>query len=187
MIHKNLILESQPTGRVSEYFTYEEFTRSKYGNPIFNSLSKYLLKYLCLNILDPLRMQLDYPLLITSGVRDINVVKGLIRAGYHPSSSTDHSFGDPEFNPYGSGAADIRPYAQGSCEEIFNLVVDFINHIPEFQIGQVLWERQGTSEWVHISNPKSVLFQPEIERMIASRLMVGYGLDGKYYTEKPWT
>ena len=186
MIHKNLFLESQPTGKVSEYFTYEEFTQSNYGNPIFNSLSKYLLKYLCLNILDPLRIQLEYPLLVTSGIRDINIVKGLIRAGYHPSSSTDHSFGDPEFNPFGSGAADIRPYGQGSCEEIFSIVVDFINHIPEFHIGQVLWERQGDSEWVHISNPKSVLFQPEIAKMVASRLMVGYGLDGKYYTEKPW-
>ena len=75
---------------------------------------------------------------------------------------------------------------RGTCEEIFNLAVDFIHNSNSLPIGQVLWERQGSHEWVHISNPKTVLFQPDVARMVASKLVVGYGLDGRYYHDKPW-
>ena len=123
---------------------------------------------------------------MTSGIRDINVMKGLGNAGYFPSSTTDHSFGDPEFNVFGSGAADIRPYNVGTCEDIFKIAVDLINNSPDFEVGQVLWERQGEREWVHISNPKIIFFQPEVAKMIASTLVIGYGLEGKYYVQRPW-
>jgi len=39
---------------------------------------------------------------------------------------------------------------------------------------------------VHISNAKTAMFRPEVARMIASKLVVGYGLEGKYYAERPW-
>lgn len=123
---------------------------------------------------------------MTSGIRDINVMAGLRKAGYHPSPTTDHSFGDPDFNPFGVGAADIRPYGQGTCEAIFNIVVNLANSSRYFWVGQILWERQGSREWVHISNAKTILFQPEVARMIASNLVIGYGLEGKYFAEKPW-
>ena len=113
-------------------------------------------------------------------------MKCLRRDGYHPSPTTDHSFGDPEINPFGAGAADIRPYGQGACENIFNIAVDFINNSDGIPVGQVLWERQGKREWVHISNPKTILFQPEVARMVASKLVIGYGLESIYYQEKPW-
>ena len=187
MIHKNLILDNQPTGKASEYFSYEEFTQSNYGKPVFNRLSKHLLECLSRNILDPIRKEFGHPILVTSGMRDTNVMNGLRDAGYFPSATTDHSFGDPEFNVFGSGASDIRPLGSGTCEDIFTVVIKLIQTVPGFQVGQVLWERQGDREWVHISNPKSVLFQPEISIMIASKLMIGYGLDGKYYSDKPWS
>ena len=115
-------------------------------------------------------------------------MEGLRRAGHHPSPTTDHSFGDPNFNPFGVGAADIRPDSSGqdTCEEIFNIAVDFITDFENIPVGQVLWERQGLREWVHISNPRTILFQPDVARMVASKLVVGYGLEGKYYREKPW-
>ena len=182
MIHKNLILERQPTGKASEFFLYDEFTQSNYGKPVFNRLSKYLLECLCRNILDPIREEFGHPILVTSGIRDINVMKGLKEAGYHPSPTTDHSFGDPEFNPFGSGAADIRPYGQGTCEDIFNIAV-IAGH---FAAGQVLWEQQGSREWVHISNAKTIILQPDVAKMVSSALLIGYGMDGKYYSEKPW-
>ena len=183
MIPKKLSLNAQPTGKVSEFFSYEEFTRSNYGIPVFNKLSKYLLECLCRAVLDSIRQEFGYPLLATSGIRDINVMKGLIAAGYHPSTSTDHSFGDPEVNPFGVGAADIRPYGQGTCEDIFRIAVKLSESVP---IGQILWERQGDREWVHVSNPKSILFQPAVTIMIISPLKIGYGLNGKYYLNKPW-
>ena len=186
MIHRNLILDHQPTGQASGFFSYEEFTQSDYGKPVFNKLSKHLLECLCRNILDPIRKEFGHPILVTSGLRDINIMKGLRKAGYFPSSTTDHSFGDPDFNPFGVGAADIRPYGQGTCEEIFNIAVDFVNDSEDIPVGQVLWERQGEREWVHISNPKTILFQPEVARMLASKLVIGYGLNGQYYIEKPW-
>ena len=187
MIPKRLILDRQPTGKVSDFFTYEEFTRSNYGKPVFNKLSKHLLKCFCQDILDPIRREFGHPILVTSGLRDINIMEGLRHAGYHPSSTTDHSFGDPDFNPFGVGAADIRPYGRGTCEEIFNLAVDFINNSENLPTGQVLWERQGDREWVHISNPKTVLFESMfIAPMVASKLLIGYALDGKYDSQKPW-
>ena len=186
MINRNLILDHQPIGKASEFFTYEEFTQSNYGNPVFNRLSKHLLECLCRNILDPIRKEFGHPILVTSGMRDINVMNGLRDAGYFPSATTDHSFGDPEFNVFGAGAADVTPYSEGCCEDIFLIAIRLIQNVSKFQVGQLLWERQGEREWVHISNPKSVLFQPEIAIMIASKLMIGYGLDGKYYSEKPW-
>ena len=186
MIDKRLILDRQPTGKASEFFVYDEFTRSDYGKPVFNKLSKYLLECLCRNILDPIRREFGHPILVTSGIRDINVMNGLRRAGYHPSSATDHSFGDPEVNPFGVGVADIQPYGQGTCGDLFNIAVDFINNSDGIPVGQVLWERQGSREWVHISNPKTALFQPEVARMVASSLIIGYGLEGEYYQDKPW-
>ena len=185
-MYKKLILQQQPTGKASEFFAFEEFTQSDYGKPIFNKLSKHLLECLCRNILDPIRRKFGYPILATSGIRDINVMKGLRHAGYHPSSKTDHSFGDPEVNPFGVGAADIRPYDQEKCADIFNIAVDFINNSEDIPVGQVLWERQGDREWVHISNPKTALFQPEVAQMVASNLIIGYGLEGKYFAERPW-
>ena len=186
MIHRKLLLDNQPTGKASDFFNYNEFTKSNYGKPVFNKLSKHLLECLCRDILDPIRGKFGLPILVTSGVRDIIIMKGLRDAGYHPSATTDHSFGDPEFNPFGSGAADITPISEGCCEDIFLIAIRLIQNVSKFQVGQVLWERQGEREWVHISNPKSVLFQPEIAIIIASKLMIGYGLDGKYYSEKPW-
>ncbi len=186
MINRRLLLDHQPNGKVSQYFSYEEFTQSNYGKPVLNRLSKHLLECLCRNILDPIRREFGHPILVTSGIRDINVINGLRRAGYHPSPTTDHSFGDPEVNPFGAGATDIRPNGQGSCEDIFNIAINFIENSSDFRVGQVLWERQGNREWVHISNPKTALFQPEVARMVASKLVIGYGLEGKYYWEKPW-
>jgi len=185
MINKSLILDQQPSGKVSDYFSYSEFTRSNYGKPLFNTLSKYLLERLCRNILDPVRREFEYPILVTSGIRDINVMKGLLRAGYHPSTITDHSFADPEVNPFGAGAADIRPFGQGGCEDLFRVAVE-LNKSNLITFGQLLWERQGDREWVHVSNPKSVLFQPAVAVLISSPLTVGYGLNGKYYLNKPW-
>ena len=186
MIDKRLLIDRQPTGQASEFFAYEEFTHSNYGKPVFNKLSQYLLKCLCRNILDPIRRDFGHSIKVTSGIRDINIMNGLQRAGYHLSSTTDHSFGDPEVNSFGAGAADIRPYGQGTSEDIFNIAVDFINNSDGIPVGQVLWERQGSWEWVHISNPKTALFQPEVARMVASSLIIGYGLEGKYYHDKPW-
>ena len=185
MIYKNLILEKQPTGKVSEFFSYDEFTRSNYGKPVFNRLSQYLLECLCRDILDPVRREFGYPVIVSSGIRDVNVMRGLLKAGYHPSTNTDHSFADPEVNPYGVGAADIRPYGQGSCEDIFRIVVE-LSRSNVIEFGQLLWERQGDREWIHISNPKSILFASEIASLLASPLKIGYGLDGKYYLNKPW-
>ena len=185
-MYTKLILQDQPIGKVSEFFSYEEFTRSDYGKPVFNKLSQYLLECLCRNILDPIRREFGHPILVTSGIRDINVMKGLRRAGYHPSPTTDHSFSDPEVNSFGTGAADIRPYDQEKCADIFNIAVAFINDSEIIPVGQVLWERQDLREWVHISNPKTILFQPEVARMVASDLIIGYGLNGEYYRDKPW-
>ena len=185
MIHKNLILEKQPTGKVSEFFSYDEFTRSNYGKPVFNRLSQYLLECLCRDILDPVRREFGYPVIVSSGIRDVNVMRGLLAAGYHPSSTTDHSFGDPEVNPLGVGAADIRPYGQGSCEDIFCIVAE-LNRSNIIEFGQLLWERQGDREWVHLSNPKTILFAPEVASILASPLKIGYCLNGKYYLNKPW-
>jgi hypothetical protein len=186
MIDRRLILEKQPVGKVSEFFSYEEFTQSNYGKPVFTKINKYLLECLCRNILDPVREEFGHPILVSSGIRDINVMNGLRSAGYHPSPSTDHSFGDPEVNPFGVGAADIRPYGQSKCEDIFNITIHLIKTSSNFNVGQVLWEQQGSRDWVHISNPKTALFQQEVARMIASGLVIGYGLEGKYFSEIPW-
>lgn len=186
MIPRKLFLNKQPTGEASEFFSYKEFTRSNYGKPVFNRLSKHLLECLCQNILDPIRQEFGYPIKVTSGIRDINVMEGLRRVGYHPSTTTDHSFGDPEVNSFGVGAADIRPFSWGTSEKIFNIAVDFINNSKDIPIGQVLWEQQGKHEWVHISNPKTVLFELSVAQIVASKLIIGYGLNGKYYTQKPW-
>jgi len=182
-LHPGLILEKQPSGNVSPHFKYAEFTQSNFGEVRFNRLSEFLLKRLCLNILEPIRFTFGHGINISSGIRDINIMNGLRAAGYHPSATTDHSFGDPEYNPFGVGAADLVPI-EGSCEELFLTAWELRNRNVHF--GQLLWERQGQREWVHISNPKTVLFTNRVADFLKSRLTVGYGLNGKYYTDKPW-
>ncbi len=177
-------LEKQPTGKVSEFFSYEEFTQSNYGTPVFNKINKFLLENLCRNILDPIRREFGHPLIVSSGIRDNNVMEGLRKVGYFPSSSTDHSYGDPEVNAYGVGAADIVPQ-DSNCEELFTLTCDLFRR-NRIRFGQCLWEKQGSREWMHIANPKSVLFSPEAAVLIAPALIIGYGLDGKYSKDRPW-
>jgi hypothetical protein len=111
-------------------------------------------------------------------------MEGLRKAGFYPSANTDHSFGDPEVNPYGVGAVDIAP-KEDSCERLFNIVCELF-HQNRIRFGQCLWERQGSREWVHIANPKVALFSPEVAVILASPLIIGYGLEGKYMSGKPW-
>jgi len=178
------VLEKQPFGKVSEFFSYEEFTQSNYGKPAFNKISKYLLENLCRNVLDPIRKELNSPILVSSGIRDIIIMNGLRKAGYFPSSTTDHSFGDAAVNAYGVGAADIFPQGT-SCEALFNTTCELFRR-NRIRFGQCLWERQGAKEWVHIANPKSVLYSQEVSVLIAPALIIGYGLEGKYSKDRLW-
>jgi len=181
-----LKLDRQPVGKITDHFRYEEFIVSSFGQPQYDKISQYLTQQLCLFILEPIRIECGYATRVSGGIRDKQVFDGMNAAGYYPSQTTDHSFGDPEVFSQGVGAADIQPVRAGSCKDIFEKVLLMEKEMKFFRFGQVIWEWQKNAEWVHISNPKEVLFTALPAEILRPRMHIGYGLNGRYSTEKLW-
>lgn len=124
--------------KLSEHFTLEEFTRSQTAhlNHIDNTPSQAeidWLKYLCVNILEPLRSHMQRPIVITSGFRcpKLNALVGGVPLSQHQ---------------YGQ-AADIRINNAADGAKIFLFLKN-----NKF-VSKALYERSKStgSRWIHVS------------------------------------
>lgn len=136
---------------------------------------------------------------ITSGVRSAQDYTRLINAGYRPSKTSDHNFGNAvplkantvKYKKYGStynfsvGAADCVP-RNFPVKSLFELAV----HLTQEGVcnfGQVIYEKSPKSgaEWVHLGADPSYCFSEEIVRFM-KRTQFLVSLDGgKSYQAAP--
>lgn len=124
--------------KLSEHFTLEEMVRSQTAtiNKITNNPSqaeKDWLKYLCVNVLEPLRYHMNRPITISSGFRcpRLNALVGGVNASQHM---------------YGQ-AADIRILSKEDGDKIFK----YLKTNP--YVHKALYERSKStgSRWIHVS------------------------------------
>ena len=89
------------------------------------------LRDLCLEVLQPLRDHLGRPVTITSGYRckELNKRVGGVRNSQHLKGE----------------AADIRVKNREELIEMMKFLMD------ETQFDQLIWEKAGATEWVHVS------------------------------------
>lgn len=124
--------------KLSEHFTLEEMVRSQTAtiNKINNQPSPAesdWLKYLCVNVLEPLRQHMKRPISISSGYRCpyLNMLVGGV-------ARSQHQYGQ---------AADIRIISKEDGDKIFK----YLKANP--YVHKALYERSKStgSRWIHVS------------------------------------
>lgn len=112
-----------------KYFTINELTQTTHGDNIPNEEQKKALETLVEKILDPVRIELDAPIKVTSGFRSIEVNKAVGGA-----SSSQHLRGE---------AADLTCFDN---KKLFRLLIDM-------EFDQLIYEFGNDEQpsWVHVS------------------------------------
>jgi len=132
-------------------------------------LELFLLKNLMQEVLDPLREGVGVPVYVNDCYRSYaKYIK--MQGTYNPSSTSDHFWGQaiPTSNPkdqarfgpnfcFSVGAADIRISSKLDIELAFAKVMGL--NLP---LGQCILESNGSSKWLHVSNPRTLCFSPAV-------------------------
>lgn len=173
--------------KLSENFWYSEFSDRDAG--ILTPIQMYMVKNIAANILQPIRDFLsniydkDVSIRVVSGIRFPSDHNRLKKQGFNPSETSDHLFGNivklrnamkirryGKYFQYSVGAADVIPFC--GAKEAWDKMRPFfvrekgIIDLPEkrISIGQVILERRR-SFWLHISNPKNLIYTDFISDM----------------------
>jgi len=167
--------------KLSDNFWFYEF--SDRDPSILTPIQIHMVENLAQNILQPIRAYLsdvfdkDVPMKVVSGIRFPSDHNRLKKQGFNPSETSDHLFGNivklrnpAKIRKYGKyfqfsvGAADVIPVC-GAKEAWDALRPHFVRErscicLPDgdVYIGQCILERRR-SFWMHISNPKTVVYQ----------------------------
>lgn len=124
--------------KLSEHFTLEEMVRSETAsrNRISNTPSQAetdWLKYLCINVLEPLRAHMGRPISVSSGYRcpKLNALVGGV-------AKSQHQYGQ---------AADIRILNKEDGDKIFSYLKG------NKYVSKALYERSRSSggRWIHVA------------------------------------
>jgi hypothetical protein len=129
----------------------------------------------------------------------------LRRKGYNPSETSDHYFGNVvlisserkverygDYYPYSVGACDIVPKCAGGAQHAFDKLIVHANkkrstlELPggDVKLGQLILERRGSSQWLHIANHPSVVYCDRMCEILLRRTPFLVTLDnGKTYKE----
>lgn len=119
--------------RIGQYFTLEELTKTSYQ--VDNkATSNAVVANLCLlvfYILDPLRLAMHEPVIITSGYRcqELNKLVGGVPNSQHLSGC----------------AADIRIKNEAHGKRMFATLRGL------YYVDQLLYEHKGKTTWIHVS------------------------------------
>lgn len=188
--------------KISDNFLLSEFVQE--GRDI-TPIQVYMLNNLCLKILEPIRNFLNCKLTITSGMRFPSDVNRLRAAGYNPSETSDHLYGNVirvksmkklakygRYYGYSVGACDFIPVI--GAEESWNRLKKYFNFrqncidLPirntfyRIKIGQIILEKGNNSHWIHISNPGTIIYSDSFISKFINRKPFLYSNDnGRTY------
>lgn len=128
---------------------------------------------------------------ITSGLRAPADFARLKKAGYNPSPTSDHNFGNAvplkintvKYKKYGPtynfsvGAADSVPVEMETID-LFHLAIDLTKK-KKCRFGQVIYEKNPATgaEWVHFGGDTEYVFSDEIVKFL-NRIQFMESLDG---------
>jgi len=159
---------------VTKNFKWKEF--GKYFME-YTAIQKKLILLMAETILQPLRDYIGKQMIITSGVRDLEDYFRLEQLGYYPSDTSDHYYATPVYNPdmedyYYLSTGAVAFWFNGDIEGLFYDVLPkvkssykekrYYGHIclddKSINIGQWIYEKHGSSEWIHVSNPANEIF-----------------------------
>lgn len=161
--------------KLSNDFWLQEFTTKGWGE--LNFADRFMLRSLCQDILQPLRVYLglefgkEVALNVTSGMRTLDDFYRIKSQGYCPSPKSDHFFSRcvpvvdegvrerfGEYFSFAVGAADVVPGGV-KTEEAFECIIDGLRS-QRFKIkfGQIIHEFGRYSGWIHLSNPKGLVY-----------------------------
>lgn len=152
---------------ISPNFTLEEFTMQDHHSL---ALVQYDMLQNLAGILEVFRDICGSRIKIRHGIRTLADYLRLKKQGYNPSDTSDHFFGLPvpvedtkKKKKYGAhytfsvGAADIE-FLDMPTNKAFHIL---LKNQGKFNAGQLILEKHETF-WVHVSNPPSLIYSPEI-------------------------
>ena len=169
--------------KLSEHFQLKEFTDRPME--LLTPIQLYMLRNLC-SVLECIRtflsqeLEQPVPMKVSSGIRLPSDINRLRKAGYNPSETSDHLFGNivklrskvkikmyGKYYTYSVGACDIVPLC--GAEEAFNLMIPHFNrqtgevNLPggTIRVGQIILEKRNTF-WLHISNPPELMYSDQL-------------------------
>ena len=152
------------TTKLSPHFAVHEL----FGEHEPTQQESYLATQLCVYVLEPVREVMGCPLFVTNGFRPWEQVLDLEKRGYHPSKTSDHSFGQ-DWYKWGVGAADLLKVVNGQRQSFsahdYNKLVDVLldeDSIHRKSLGQLIW--YPSRGHVHVSNAREVLLTPQAQR-----------------------
>lgn len=158
--------------QLSKNFTFEELTRTSHTSllNINQEEAKSFIKPLtdlCEKVLEPLREILGKAISINSGFRGKSLNKKVGGA-----SSSQHCYAE---------AVDIR-VKDISAEELFKIIR---NNLDKFNdnVGQVILEKVGGAEWIHISYKSERYKEVLKSRYGSDKTVFLTTTDGKKYTK----
>jgi len=156
--------------KITRNFEMDEFVPS--DNYEVTDKNMVFLKYMCVT-LEYIRVLINEPVYITSGIRDLDAYFDLLNRGYHPSETSDHFFGNPVFWPdtgkyytMSVGAADIV-FANTNILSVYEQVKK--QGWLDERIGQFLYEKDGSVEWIHVSNNPKDFYQHSMLELFPDR------------------
>lgn len=167
------------------YFSDSEFERTGYpAKP--SHVEKFLLNFMRQFILNPIRAEINSPVVITGCYRTEADFLRLASAGRNPSQTSDHFWNQsiPSFRPidvdrfgkhftYSVGAVDfVTP--KMDIEKAFDAICELVRS-GKIVVGQAIIEKNSSgNKWIHVSNPKKLLYSTELREYLGfedNRLM----------------
>jgi hypothetical protein len=119
--------------KIGQFFTLEELTKTSYpvGNRATSNVVVANLCHLVFYILDPLRLAMNEPVIITSGYRcpKLNRLVGGVPNSQHLTGC----------------AADIMIKSEAHGKRMFATLREF------YYVDQLLYEHKGNITWIHVS------------------------------------
>jgi len=172
----NFLTTKRPKGKV--YFSKSEFESRGFPKKP-TTLESYLLANLMYYILNPIRIKIGMPIMLTDCYRSMAKYRDLKKRGYYPSPTSDHFWAQvipttrsrdvKKFGPqyhFSAGAVDFVCPRAGSLVGTFNVIRDLVNK-NIIDVGQCILEtkyeikngkKKMLKQWIHISNPKSLIY-----------------------------
>jgi len=162
--------------KLSKNFYLNEFTVSAGMNIIATKEQIFCLKVLCRDVLQPIRNKFG-PVIVTSGLRNMESYRKLKQQGYPASLTSDH-FAWSDANPRGTGAADLH-CPSADIMDVFNFVQEYLY----YEIGQVIY--YPGKNIIHVSNRFNKIFAMPDGREDSRRVMVYQDGNFNPYPRRP--
>ena len=173
--------------KLAKNFWLKEFTTMSWDD--LSPQRQFLLKNLA-DTLQKIRNVLKVKITVTSGLRTVADYHRLVKRGYNPSETSSHAFGASvllrsmkkikKFGTrysYSVGAADIVPNMD--VWDAYRKIVSLWKRKKlDIEFGQLIYESQGSKEWIHISNPPTLVYSEEFARKFLKRARFLKSMDG---------